>query len=108
MMQLILELRCAGLQSDDELFGRGSATHVSEMAMRMGSLRFILHDLCKLVAAVGEKLSLGDAVLRRILNHTAPKTDVLHRHFVGFNEGDIASGMEQIQQRLAGLLGFEE
>ncbi len=27
---------------------------------------------------MGEKL--GDAVLRRILNHTAPKSDVLRRH----------------------------
>lgn len=67
----------------------------------------MFHDFRKLVATVGEQLSFGDAVLRRILNHTAPKTDVLHRHYVGFNEGDIASGMTKIQQRLVGLMGLE-
>lgn len=108
MMREILERRCAGLQADDELFAGVSADHVSEMATRMGAPRFMLHDLRKLVATVGEKLGLGDAVLRRILNHTAPKTDVLHRHYVGFNEGDIAPGMTQIQRRLAGLMGFAE
>ena len=106
-MREILERRCAGLQPDDELFAGVSAEHVSEMAVRMGAPRFMLHDLRKLVATVGEQLGLGDAVLRRILNHTAPKTDVLHRHYVGFNVGDIASGMGRIQQRLAGLMGFD-
>ena len=80
------------------------------MAMRMGSPRFMLHDLRKLVATVGEKLGLGDAILRRILNHTAPKTDVLHRHYGGFNDRDVDvdSGMTQIQQRLAGMMGLAD
>ena len=103
-MREILERRCAGLQADDELFAGVSADHVAEMAMRMGSPRFMLHDLRKLVATAGEKLGLGDAILRRILNHTAPKTDVLHRHYVGFNEGDIAVAMVAIQEELAGLM----
>ena len=106
MTREILERRCAGLQADDELFAGVSAEHVSEMAVRMGAPQFMLHDLRKLVATAGEQLGLGDAVLRRILNHTAPKTDVLHRHYVGFNEGDITSGMTQIQQRLAGRMGL--
>jgi hypothetical protein len=65
-----------------------------------GLPRFILHDLRKLVATIGEKLGLDDAVLRRILNHTAPKTDVLHRHYVGLNVGDVADGLRQIQEAL--------
>ena len=63
-----------------------------------------MHDLRKLLATVGEKLGLGDAVLRRILNHTAPKTDVLHRHYVGLNDADVAGGMVQIQEALTGLM----
>jgi hypothetical protein len=74
------------------------------MAMRLGDRRFMLHDLRKLVATVGEKLGLGDAVLRRILNHTAPKSDVLHRHYVGLNSGDVAGALVQIQDAMVGLM----
>ena len=59
LMRAILERRCSGLQPDDELFAGVSADHVAEMAMRMGSPKFMLHDLRKLVATVGEKLGLG-------------------------------------------------
>lgn len=59
MMRAMLERRCLGLQPDDELFAGVSAEHVSELAMRMGSPKFMLHDLRKLVATVGEKLGLG-------------------------------------------------
>ena len=55
--------------------------------VQCGSRGFVLHEFCKLVTMASEKLGLGDAVLRRILNHTAPKGDVLHRHYVGLNEG---------------------
>ncbi len=72
--------------------------------MRFGSPRFMLHDLRKVMATVGEKLELGDAVLRRILNHTAPKTDVLHRHYVGLNEADVACAMVKIQEALTVLM----
>jgi hypothetical protein len=64
----------------------------------------MLHDLRKLVATVGERLGLGDALLRRILNHTAPKTDVLHRHYVGLSDGDVADGLVRIQETLMGLM----
>ena len=74
------------------------------MAMRLGSPRFMLHDLRKLVTTVGEKLGLGDAVLSRILNHTAPKTDVLHRHYVGLNESDVADGLRKIQATLVMMM----
>ena len=104
LMREILERRCLGLQPDAELFAGVSAEHVHSMAMRLGAPKFMLHDLRKLVATVGEKLGLGDAVLRRILNHTAPKTDVLHRHYVGLNESDVAKALEQIQGTLAILM----
>ncbi len=103
-MREILERRCLGLEAGDQLFKGVSAEHVHSMAMRIGSPRFMLHDLRKLVATVGEKLGLGDAVLRRILNHTAPKTDVLHRHYVGLNEADVAGALVQIQDALVGLM----
>jgi hypothetical protein len=51
--------------------------------MRLGSPQFMLHDQRKLVATAGEKLRLGSAVLRRILNHTALKSDVLRRIALG-------------------------
>jgi integrase len=107
MMREILGRRCAGLKPDDELFKGVSAEHVHSMAMRLGSPRFMLHDLRKLVATVGEKLGLGDAVLRRILNHTAPKSDVLHRHYVGLNEADVAGAMVAIQEALVGMMGSD-
>lgn len=105
MMRKILERRCLGLKPDDQLFKGVSAEHIHSMAMRLGAPRFMLHDLRKLVATVGEKLGLGDAVLRRILNHTAPKTDVLHRHYVGLNEADVAEGLVAIQEALVGMMG---
>ena len=104
MMRVILQRRCDGLEASDQLFKGVSAEHVHSMAMRLGSPRFMLHDLRKLVATVGEKLGLGDAVLRRILNHTAPKTDVLHRHYVGLDETDVAGALVHIQAVLAGML----
>jgi hypothetical protein len=107
MMREILERRCLGLLPDAVLFKGVSAEHVHSMAMRLGSPKFMLHDLRKLVATVGEQLGLGDAVLRRILNHTAPKTDVLHRHYVGLNEGDVTEALVAIQVGLTGLMSSE-
>ena len=104
MMREILERRCLGLEPDDQLFKGVSAEHIHSMAMRLGAPRFMLHDLRKLVATVGEKLGLGDAVLRRSLNHTAPKTDVLHRYYVGLSDGDVADGLVRIQTKLNALM----
>jgi hypothetical protein len=104
MMREILVRRCEGLKPDEVLFKGVSAEHIHSMAMRLGSPRFMLHDLRKLVATVGEKLGLSDAVLRRILNHTAPKTDVLHRHYVGLNGGDVVDGLVRIQEALGGKM----
>jgi hypothetical protein len=104
MMREILERRCLGLEPDQELFKGVAAEHLYRMAMRLGAPRFMLHDLRKLVATVGESLKVGDAVLRRILNHTAPKTDVLHRHYVGLDEGDVLGGLVALQGTVVGLM----
>ena len=103
-MKAILERRSEGLSPADLLFKGVSADHMSEMAMRHGAPRFMLHDLRKMVATVGQKLGLGDAVLRRILNHTAPKTDVLNRHYVGLTGDDVREGLERIQNELDALM----
>jgi len=104
MMRAILERRCIGLEPVDELFKGVSADHLYNMAMRVGAPRFMLHDLRKLVATVGEKLGLSSAVLRRILNHTAPKSDVLHRHYVSLNVGDVLESLVLIQIELGQLM----
>ena len=101
MMREILERRCLGLEPDAELFKGVSAEHVHSMAMRLGAPRFMLHDLRKMLATMGQKLGVGDTVLRRILNHTAPKTDVLNRVYVGLGVGDVADRLERIQRALA-------
>ena len=72
--------------------------------MRLGSPRFMLHDLRKMLATVGEKLGLSSAVLRRILNHATPKTDVLHRHYVGLAVGNVLEPLVKIQDALVGLM----
>lgn len=99
-MREVLERRCEGLQPEEELFAGVAAGHLSKMAARVGSPPFMLHDLRKLLATVGEKLNVGDGTLRRILNHTPPKADVLHRHYVGLEASDIAEAMQRIQQQL--------
>jgi hypothetical protein len=43
-------------------------------------------------------------MLRRLLNHTALKTVVLHLHYVGLHEGDIAGAFVTIQNALAELM----
>lgn len=105
LMRAILERRCTGLQPNDELFDRVSADHLSKMAARVGSPTFMLHDLRKMLATVGTRLAVGDAVLRRVLNHTPPKSDVLHRHYVELKAQDIHAPLQRIQEHLAQLLG---
>lgn len=103
-MKAILERRCAGLEPEDLLFKGVSADHVWEMAMRHGAPRFMLHDLRKMVATVGQKLGLGDAVLRRILNHTAPKTDVLNRHYVRLTRANVRGDLDRIQVEMDAMM----
>lgn len=104
LMREILERRCQRLEPEDQLFKGVSAEHLWTMAMRLGAPRFMLHDLRKMLATVGNKLGVGDAVLRRILNHTAPKTDVLHRHYVGLGGVDVCEALVEIQTELRRLM----
>jgi hypothetical protein len=46
----------------------------------------------------------GKAKSYRAVNHTAMKTDVLHRHYVGLNEADVAVAMLRIQEAMSKLM----
>ena len=100
MMRAILTRRCEGLEPDDQLFKGVSAEHVAQMAMRAGAPRFMLHDLRKMLASVGQRTGVSDAVIRRILNHTAPKTDVLHRHYIETCVEELRSSLVLVQSVL--------
>jgi hypothetical protein len=104
MMRTILERRSEGLEPEDQIFKGVSAEHIWQMAMRHGAPRFMLHDLRKMFATVGQKLGVSDAVLRRMLNHTAPKTDVLNRHYVGLTDKDVMNALVTIQKELNRLI----
>jgi hypothetical protein len=52
----ILERRSEVLNPEDMIFKGVSADHLWEMAMRLGAPRFMLHDLRKMVATVGQKM----------------------------------------------------
>jgi len=103
-MNEILVRRCSGLEPDGRLFIGVAKEHVHKMAMRLGAPRFMLHDLRKLLATTGERLALSDTVMRRILNHTAPKSDVLHKHYVRLDTKDIVEPLRQIQAALIELM----
>lgn len=103
-MREVLQRRCEGLQTGDELFAGVAAGHLSKMAARAGAPSFMLHDLRKLLATVGERLGVSDAVLRRILNHTPQKGDVLHRHYVQLGVEDVRGALERMQVEVSGLV----
>ena len=103
MMESILVRRCCSLNDHDLLFAGVTVEHVAEMASRAGAPKFMLHDLRKMLATMGERLAIGDAALRRILNHTAKRADVLHRHYVDLNANDIRASLEEIQTALIAL-----
>ena len=100
MMNDILVRRCSGLADDELLFSDVSFEHLAEMAMRAGAPRFMLHDLRKLLATTGQQLGFSDAILRRILNHKAKRSDTLHRHYVRLSVVDIHDPLVAIQERL--------
>ena len=103
-MREILLRRCEGLSADDCLFHGLAVEHVADMAIRAGSPNFILHDLRKLLATIGEKLGYSDAIMRRILNHTAKRSDTLYRHYVEIGEADLVEPLTAIQNRLDVLM----
>ncbi|WP_231663231.1 tyrosine-type recombinase/integrase [Ralstonia solanacearum] len=104
-MREILERRCEGLDPDLRLFDGLSADHVTEMAKRAGTPDFTLHDLRKLIASVGARLGVGDAILRRILGHAPKRGDVLHRHYVELSALDVAEALTGIQTAVTDLVG---
>jgi integrase len=104
LMDEILRRRCNGLGDADRLFKGVSKEHVFAMAIRQGAPKFMLHDLRKLVATTGERLKLTDSTLRRILNHTAPKSDVLHSTYVSLNATDVLPALVMIQTELSNMM----
>ncbi len=104
IMKEILAKRCQAAQANSLIFAGLSASHVAKMAIRLGAPDFMLHDLRKLFATTGEKLKVGDAVLRRILNHTAKRSDVLHRNYVSLSMEDIRRPFESIQIELLTMM----
>lgn len=89
----ILRRRCEGLGQTDRLFGGVSKENVYSSAIRQGAPKFMLHDLRKMLATVGERLKVGNAVLRRILNHTPPKSGVIYRHYVSLDCSDVLAAL---------------
>ena len=98
-MREILERRFAAT-ADEKIFGGMSAEHVSSMAERAGAPSFMLHDLRKMFATVGEKIGVRETVLRGLLNHVAKKSDTLNRHYVQLSVSDFRNDLERVQNEL--------
>ncbi|WPB57389.1 site-specific integrase [Xylophilus sp. GOD-11R] len=103
LMRTILVRRMAGLSGDEELFPI-SASHLTDVAARAGAPSFRLHDLRKLLATTGERLGVGDASIRRVLNHSPPCGDVLHRHYVQLTAEDVRNPLVRMQEALEMLM----
>ncbi len=103
-MKAILERRSTGQNSGCLIFKGISAEHVSEMAVRAGAPKFMLHDLRKLFATTGEKLGIGETVLRRLLNHSCKRSDTLYRHYISLSTDDVRAPLLAIQDELSRLM----
>ncbi len=99
VMREILERRLAAT-ADEKIFGGMSAEHVASMAERAGAPSFMLHDLRKMFATVGEKIGVRETVLRGLLNHVAKKSDTLNRHYVQLTVSDFRNDLESVQNEL--------
>jgi integrase len=99
VMREILERRVLAT-ADEKIFGGMSAEHVSSMAERAGAPRFMLHDLRKMFATVGDKIGVRESVLRELLNHVVKKSDTLNRHYVQLTTNDLSSGLCLIQTQI--------
>ncbi|MFZ6754172.1 site-specific integrase [Undibacterium sp. Dicai25W] len=104
MLRNLLITCCNGMNDEQLLFDGVSGEHLASMAERAGAPKFMLHDLRKMLATTGENLGFSDAVLRRILNHKANKSDVLHRHYVQLSIIDIYDPLVSIQKKLLELM----
>lgn len=103
----ILQRRCESLDADDLLFPSVSGEHLAQMAERQGAPDFMLHDLRKLLATIGERLQVSESILRRILNHTSKRSDTLYRHYISIELSDIYKPLEDIQDALLQLMATE-
>lgn len=108
LVREIVERRMAGLASDERLFSGVSLEHLAPMAMRAGAPKFMLHDLRKMLATIAEKLGHSDAIMRRILNHKAKRSDTLHRHYVQLSADDVRISLVSIQNFLTTQWGHVE
>jgi integrase len=104
MLNEILQRRCESIRADELLFSGVSGEHLAEMAQRLGAPAFMLHDLRKLLATVGERLQISESILRRILNHASARSDTLYRHYVSIELSDIQKPLEYIQNALLFLM----
>lgn len=104
VMNEILKRRCEGLSEEELLFAGISVEHLASMAERAGSPRFMVHDLRKMLATVGERLLISESILRRILNHTSKRSDTLYRHYVSIELSDIRQPLIDIQSSLLLLM----
>lgn len=104
MMRDILDRHTNGIGPDDLLFEGVSLEHLAQMAMRAGAPEFMLHDLRKILATVGEQLGHSNAVMRRILNHKAKRADTLHRHYISLSASDISIALKSIQEALIEMM----
>lgn len=104
ILEVILKRRCEALQAGDLLFEGVSGEHLADMAKRQGAPSFMLHDLRKLLATVGERLQAPESILRRILNHTSKRSDTLYRHYVSIELSDISAPLQQIQAALIAMM----
>ncbi|MBI1174554.1 MAG: tyrosine-type recombinase/integrase [Sideroxydans sp.] len=104
VLEEILNRRCSHLQPEDLLFSSVSGEHLADRAQRHGAPAFMLHDLRKLLATIGERLQIAESILRRILNHTSKRSDTLYRHYVSIELSDISAPLEQIQRILLKLM----
>lgn len=103
LMRTVLVRRMSGLSGDAELFPI-SASHLTDLATRAGAPSFRLHDLRKLLATSGARVGAGDVVMRRVLNHSPLRGDVLNRHYVELSVEDVRGPLEEVQHALEGLM----
>lgn len=104
LMKTLLEKMIHTKGANEFIFKGVSGKYVSVMACNAGAPRFMLHDLRKLLATIGDRLKVGDAVIRKILNHTPAKSDVLYRHYVSVTVSDVAKPLEKIQDFIFSLM----
>jgi integrase len=104
LMSEILIRRCDELKSGDSLFPKISVEHLAGMAIRVGAPDFMIHDLRKMLASVGQGLNINEPMLRRILNHSPSRSDTLNRHYIQIEMNQVLDSLLIIQNHISGLM----